>query len=172
MRIDHEAIDSPPHAPLEPDGPSGRVVCGRKRRLRVVGTVDRWLEIEGRRRRAVRLLEHAGEEAERMANQNGPGLVEPLDAGIAFPQPGGRRAEDDLQPAPRMPEIGILRDAIELLVRGVCMEGETGAANHLAERLGRRHDDLVTSRLELTADADERVDVAGGTDRSHNEVHK
>jgi catechol 2,3-dioxygenase-like lactoylglutathione lyase family enzyme len=66
----------------------------------------------------------------------------------------------------------VLGERIEFFDRHRLLKDQAGSLHHLAERSGREHDDLMTTRLEGAADANERVDISSRSDRGQDEAHQ
>ncbi len=73
--------------------------------------------------------------------------------------------QDHSHPTEGVPEVRVLRYRIELFDRHRLFKDKAGLPHDIAERPGGEHDDLVTARLQGTADAHEGVHVTGGADR-------
>ena len=169
--IDHQAIDQPPHQPLHPAWQAGWIGTGNIGGLLKVRAKDRRRQVNGCRRRTVDLFEHPRGKTERVAHEDG--LARPIDlgeAGIVSAHRRCDRSKDQRRAAAAMPEIGLPREAVEVLCRLRPDELKASGLAHAAERLGRHQRDVVTPLPEGAADADKRMHVATRTDWRQEKV--
>src|SRR6188508_734303 len=108
-----------------------------------------------------------------MPDQHCPSrLVDVCDPLISQLQVVRHGAEHELQTASRMPQVRVLRHDVEELRRDRLAELESRALHDLFERAGGHDHDVVAAGTKRTSEADEWMDVAGGADGSHHELHK
>ena len=135
--IEHEAIDGPPDASLEPSRPARTVEARRIGGLCVVGSEDRRRKMNRRGRDSVYLFEDARRETERVSNEDGAArLMEPPEALVRGSQFGDDRFEHQLQPTPRVPDIRVSRDRVVLFDRGRLVKRQPCLPHDVGE--GRR----------------------------------
>jgi hypothetical protein len=69
-----------------------------------------------------------------------------------------------------VPEVGMLRDAVEVLrgVRGY--EAQPRALRHLAKRFGRDERHVVSAGAQHPSDADERMNIATRSNRCQEKM--
>lgn len=171
--IEHETVDPPPEASLEPDRPVRSVASGCVRRLSVIGTEDGWRQMNRGGRNLVQFLEDAREEAERMSHEDrATWLMQPLEPFVCGLQTGADFTQYYSQPTHRVPEIGALRNGIEFFDGHGFLKDEACLPYDVAVRPGGKDDDLMAARPQRAADADERVHVAGRSDWGEDESHR
>ena len=88
----------------------------------------------------------------------------------------GRQKSDQFKTPPRVPEIGVPHDLLEILVHPVAERPEAGGLHRPVERPVHDNHDLVAQRGQPLPQPDERVDVARASGRNQDElplsVHK
>ncbi len=106
-----------------------------------------------------------------MTDENrAPGLVQ-LVKGVVDPRQGlSHPLHDDAHPALRMPEVGVLCDGLEFLLRPGGDEREARALRRLREDGARDQRHVVAAQPQLAADPDVGVHVAGRPDGGQNVV--
>ncbi len=110
-----------------------------------------------RGRRAVDVLEHPRRKTECVADEDGPArLVRVRNPRVVAAHRRRQRLKHQGQPAPAMPEIGMLRHAVEGFLRLRRDEMESRALADAAERLRRQQRDIVASLAQRATDPDER----------------
>ena len=121
----------------------------------------------------MRLLEHTGRQAERMPDQHRAArLVQLTQAVVGHLEPCCHLPEHQAEPAARVPDIGVPRHGVEVFRRGGGIKLQPRLVHHAFERGTRGDHHVVTTGLERTADADERMDVAARSHRGHDETHR
>ena len=119
----------------------------------------------------VLLLEQARSETEGMTDQYRPSrFVDVGDAFVSEPQVLRDGAEHELQPPPRVPRSGCFDITSKICAETVSRNSSPARLHDLLERAGRHDDDVVAAGTKRAAEADERVDVAGRSDGSHDET--
>ena len=81
----------------------------------------------------------------------------------------GRQKSDQLKTPPRVPEIGVPHDLLEVLVRPVAERSEAGSLDRPVERPVHDDHNLVTQRGQPLPQPDEGVDVARAPGGDQNE---
>ncbi len=171
VRVDQPAINQPPHRALHPHRQAGHVSTGHLRGLLMIRPEDRRREVKRRGRCAVDLLEHPRRKTQRVSNQDCPArLVRLGDARVVDSHHRRHRLKHQGQAVAAMPEIRMLRHAVEGFLRLRRDETESRALADAAERLRRQQRDVVASLTQRATDADERVNVAARADRREKKM--